>query len=108
MDEKMLEIAFQIISYAGNAKGIAHEAISEAKSGNIEKAKEMVLEAKTEMNGAHKYQTQLIQQEAGGEKVDLSILLIHSQDHLMNAINYQNLAEEIIDLHERIAKLEAK
>lgn len=108
MDEKMLEIAFQIISFAGNAKGIAYEAIREAKSGNIDKAKEMIEEAKTEMHGAHKFQTELIQQEASGEKVDLSILLIHSQDHLMNAMNYQGLAEEIIDLHERLGKLEEK
>ncbi|MGL5244286.1 MAG: PTS lactose/cellobiose transporter subunit IIA, partial [Sarcina sp.] len=82
MDEKMLEISFQIISFAGNARSIATEAIREAKSGNIEKAKEMLKEAKEEMHGAHKFQTELIQKEAGGEKFDIGVLLIHSQDHL--------------------------
>ena len=33
MNEKIFELSFEIIAFAGNAKGIAFEAISKAKSG---------------------------------------------------------------------------
>ena len=36
MDEKMVEIAFQLISHGGNARGMAMEAINAAKQNNIE------------------------------------------------------------------------
>ena len=45
MDEKIIEISFNIIGYAGEGKGLAFEAIKEAKNGNIEKAKELLKEA---------------------------------------------------------------
>ena len=35
MDEKIIEISFNIIAHAGDAKGLAFEAIKEAKKGNI-------------------------------------------------------------------------
>ena len=43
MDEKIIEISFNIIAHAGDAKGIAFEAIREAKAGNIESAKEKIV-----------------------------------------------------------------
>ena len=33
MDEKIIEISFNIIGYAGEGKGLAFEAIKEAKNG---------------------------------------------------------------------------
>ncbi|XAM37011.1 Lichenan-specific phosphotransferase enzyme IIA component [Terrisporobacter petrolearius] len=30
---------------------------------------------------AHKFQIKLIQREASGEKTDMSVMLVHSQDH---------------------------
>ncbi|RDY27311.1 PTS lactose/cellobiose transporter subunit IIA [Romboutsia weinsteinii] len=108
MDEKVFELSFEIIGYAGNAKGIAFEAIEKAKSGDIDGAREMLKESKDESNKAHRCQTELIQQEASGNKVEMSVVLVHAQDHLMNTMNYQMLAESIIDLHEKIVKLENK
>lgn len=104
MDEKIFELSFEIIAFAGNAKGIAFEAISKAKSGEIEEARQMLKESKEEVNKAHRAQTSLIQKEACGEKVEMSVVLIHAQDHLMTTMNYQMLAEEIIDLYERLEK----
>ncbi len=106
MDEKIFELSFEIIGYAGNAKGIAFEAIALAKSGNIEQARELLKESKDELNKAHRCQTELIQQEACGNKTEVSVVLVHAQDHLMNTMNYQMLADEIIDINERLLKLE--
>lgn len=100
MDEKMIEISFGIIGHAGDAKGIAFEAIAEAKKGNIELAHEKLKESKEVMVQAHKFQTELIQREASGEKTDMSVILVHAQDHLMNAMNFQQLAAEFVDLYE--------
>lgn len=108
MDEKIFELSFEIIGYSGNAKGIAFEAISKAKSGNIDEARALLKESKEELNKAHRCQTELIQQEACGNKTDVSVVLVHAQDHLMNTMNYQMLADEIIDIHERLQKLEDK
>ena len=108
MNEKIFELSFEIIGYAGNAKGMAFEAISKAKNGNIEEARALLKESKAEVNKAHKCQTELIQQEALGNKTDVSVVLIHAKDHLMNNMNYQMLADEIIDIHEKLQKLECK
>ncbi|MGL5329923.1 MAG: PTS lactose/cellobiose transporter subunit IIA, partial [Peptostreptococcaceae bacterium] len=98
MDEKMIEISFGIIGFAGDSKGMAYEAIRESKQGNIEKARELIQESKETIQQAHRYQTELIQSEAQGNKTDMSVILVHAQDHLMNAMNFQQLAEEFIDV----------
>ncbi|WP_414043962.1 PTS lactose/cellobiose transporter subunit IIA [Macrococcus sp. EM39E] len=93
------EIAFQIILYGGNGRSSAMEAIQEAKEGNFEEADRLIEEANTELNKAHKFQTELLQNEARGNKNDINIILIHSQDHLMNAITVKDMAQEFIDLY---------
>ena len=102
MDEKMIEISFGIIGFSGDAKGLAFEAIKEAKSGNIDKARECIEKSKESIHKAHKFQTELIQNEANGNKTEISVILIHAQDHLMTAMNFQQLAEEFIDVYERL------
>lgn len=47
---------------------------------------------------AHKIQTALISQDEGCGKIEVNLILIHAQDHLMNAILCQDLAREIISL----------
>ena len=82
--------------------------VSPEDSSRKERYSALLKESKDEVNKAHKCQTQLIQQEASGNKTDVSVVLIHAQDHLMNTMNYQMLADEIIDIHERLHKLENK
>lgn len=93
------EIAFQIILYGGNGRSSAMEAIQEAKEGNFEEADRLIEEANTELNKAHKFQTELLQNEARGNKNEINIILIHSQDHLMNAITVKDMAQEFIELY---------
>lgn len=104
MDDKMTQITFGIICSAGEGRSLAIEAMKYAREGKIEEAKKTLLEAQKTLNDAHHFQTDLIQKEAGGEKFDISVLLIHSQDHLMNAMTVIQLAEEIVVLHEKLQK----
>jgi len=94
------EQIMQIILYSGNAKSTAFEAIQAAKENNFEQANELIEKANVEMSNAHRVQTFLIQSEIRGEKVESSLLLIHAQDHLMNAITFKDLAGEFIALYE--------
>jgi cellobiose PTS system EIIA component len=96
------EVSFQIILNGGNARSLAMEAINAAKTGDFEQAEQKIEEANEEMIKAHRFQTQLIQGEARGETVEIRLLLIHAQDHLMNAITVIDLAKELIELHKKI------
>ena len=42
MNEELMEISFGLIANAGEAKGLAYDALSKAKAGNFEEAKELI------------------------------------------------------------------
>lgn len=102
MDEKLMEIAFGIITYAGESKFAVKEALSMARGGNFVEAREKLEEAKKVLHKAHKFQTQLITKEANGENTQMSVVLVHSQDHLMTTMSYLDVAEELISMYELI------
>lgn len=97
-----MENSFKIILHAGNARSLSMEAIALAKETKYFEAREKIAIAKEELNKAHHEQTALIQGEARGEKTDLSVILIHAQDHLMTAMVVKDLANEFIELYENI------
>ena len=96
------EVVFGLIVNAGNARSKAMNSIRLAKKGKIEEAKENLKLSEEDLNLAHEIQTKLIQGEAAGEKTELSLLMVHTQDHLMNAITVKDLANEIIEIHEKL------
>lgn len=98
------EIILQIIVSGGNARSNAMEAIQLAKEGKIKKAKEAIAKANEELSEAHSVQTQLIQEEAQGNSKEVTLLMVHAQDHLMNAITVKDLAQEFVDMYERFLK----
>lgn len=104
--EEMQMLSFSIILHAGNARSCAMEAISLAKGYDFPAAREKLEEAEREFVEAHRLQTKLLQAEASGEKNEISIILIHAQDHLMTSMTLKDLANEIIDMYERIQTLE--
>lgn len=95
-------IIFQIITHSGDAKSLLFEAIQLAKTGDKVGAEEKIAEAEERLSLAHKEQTTLIQTEAQGTKTEVSLLLIHAQDHLMNAIMFKDLAKEFVELYSRL------
>jgi len=97
--DKMTEIAFQIILFAGNGRSCAMEAIQEAKEGNFEQADQLLAESSAELGKAHGFQTKLLQEEASGNGNSVNVILVHSQDHLMTAMTVRDLAVEIIEIY---------
>ncbi len=51
---------------------------------------------------AHHSQTGLLTQEAQGNHMTVTLLTVHSQDHLMTSIAFTDLAKEIIDVYRRL------
>jgi PTS system cellobiose-specific IIA component len=96
------EIVCQIIVNGGNARSLAMEAVAEAKKGDFEGARDSLSKVEDELANAHKIQTELIQNEAAGVKSEVSLLMVHAQDHLMNAITVKDMSKEIVDIYERM------
>ncbi|MGN1275719.1 MAG: PTS lactose/cellobiose transporter subunit IIA [Floccifex sp.] len=98
-----LELAcFQLISNVGLAKSCYVEAIREAKNGNFEAAKEKIKEGDQHYVQGHTSHASLIQQEASGNPVQTTLLLVHSEDQLMSAETIKLMAEELIDCYKKI------
>lgn len=106
--EKMELVVFEIVNSAGTAKGLAYEALREAENGNFEEAEKLLKEADEALLSAHNVQTEIIQAEVSGEAITPSVLFVHSQDHLMTAIEAKTLIEGMIRMYRRIDELEKK
>ena len=100
MDIEM--VAMGLIGHAGESKSYSFQALREAKTGNFTEADNYIKQANEEMLKAHEIQTDLITKEAGGEKIDLGLIMIHAQDHLMNAMLASELIDELIELHRKL------
>ncbi|WP_099302826.1 PTS lactose/cellobiose transporter subunit IIA [Bacillus sp. Marseille-P3800] len=104
MTKTLEEISFTLILHSGNARSFAMEAIQAAKKGAFEQAAEKLKEADAAFVTAHHGQTELLQQEAQGNGVTPSILLIHAQDHLMTSMTVKEMAVEMVELYQRLPK----
>ncbi len=99
-DNNQLELAsMTIIANSGDSRSFAFQALEEAKQGNFEEADRLMKESAKSGNLAHKAQTDLLIAEANGEKVEINVLLIHSQDHLMTSMLASELIREMIEMY---------
>ncbi|ALB44201.1 MULTISPECIES: PTS lactose/cellobiose transporter subunit IIA [Clostridium] len=101
-----LELAIMnIIINAGDCKNHAYMALNNVNEGNYEEAEKEMQLANDALAKAHEGQTMFLHKEANGEKVDISVLFVHAQDHLMTAITEKNLIEQIMELRKIINTL---
>ncbi|WP_338970162.1 PTS lactose/cellobiose transporter subunit IIA [Spiroplasma endosymbiont of Labia minor] len=98
------EISFQIIAYAGEAKGLAISAIGEAKKNNFEEAQNLLKKADESMIIAEKTHMDIISAEAAGETIDFKVLFMHAEDQLLTTQSIMLLAKEFIDLYKLVLK----
>lgn len=99
-----LQAVMGLILNGGNAKSSAFEAINAAKTGDFTTADAKLAEAYKFLVDAHNAQTGMLTAEANGEHANVSLLMVHSQDHIMTAITFRDLAGEIVDLYKRLAQ----
>ncbi|WP_044477913.1 PTS lactose/cellobiose transporter subunit IIA [Paenibacillus antibioticophila] len=98
----------QIIANSGEARSKSLKASRAARGGDFEQAEEFLKQAKENLTAAHKVQTQLLQAEGRGEKSEITVLLIHAQDHLMNAITVKELVSEMVEESKKRVELEER
>ena len=101
-ENEINQVAMVLIANSGDARSKFMEAIALAKDLYFDQAQDKFDEGKASLRLAHQAQTDLLTQEAGGERVALSLLLLHAQDHLMNAMTVRDFAQELIDLYQRL------
>lgn len=99
------QVVMELIINSGDARAFAHEALEKAKEGKYEEADELMEKANDVIDQTHNLQTSLLQKEAAGDKVEISILFVHAQDHLMTSITEKNLIEELIEMRKIINSL---
>lgn len=92
-------IAMTLVGNAGEGRSLAFEALNEAKKGNFEKAEQLLKESQKRTLAAHEIQTQLICNEADGNKTEMSLLMVHAQDHLMTSMLARELITELIEIY---------
>lgn len=89
----------EMISSAGESKAKAFEALKKAKSKDFEGARALLKEARELDLEAHKIQTKLITAEMSNdisERPELSLLMVHAQDHYMTSQLARDLIETLI------------
>lgn len=96
------QIAFNIIMYAGNARAKAYDAVAEAKKGDFNGAYSLIKESGDEIIKAHNIQNSIITREANGDHFEITLLMVHAEDHLMSAISAKDYASEMIELYKRL------
>lgn len=94
-----------IIINAGDCKNHAYMALNNVNEGKYEEADNELQLANAALAKAHDGQTMFLHKEANGEKIDMSVLFVHAQDHLMTAISEKNLIEQIIELRKVVNTL---
>lgn len=101
MDELEMK-SFEIIASVGSAKSSYVEAIRLASMGQYEEAKEKIDEGNDIFVQGHLAHASLIQKEAAGDKVYVTLLLTHAEDQLMSAEVIKLMALEMIKLYEKV------
>lgn len=93
------EVVMKLIVPAGEAKAHAIEAIAAARAGEFDRADELMGEADRAIVEAHEHQSDEIRRILNGGASDgVSLIMVHGQDHLMNAITTIDLAKQITAL----------
>ncbi|MGT2799959.1 PTS lactose/cellobiose transporter subunit IIA [Streptococcus marmotae] len=108
MDEKYLATIMDIIMHSGEARGYYLQAISVAQEGKIEEALELAKLGKGELVLAHNAQTDMMVKESVGEYTTFSLLLIHSQDHLMTTLTIKDLFGAFLEIGKKLTYLGGK
>lgn len=99
--EEMSKKGLEIVAYAGEARYYYMEALTNAKLKKFIKAKDLIKKGEESLHKAHSSQTKMLQEEAKGNYGDISMIMLHAQDHLMTTILLKDLMETLIDIYKK-------
>lgn len=90
-----------IIVNAGEARSLCMSALQNARNGDFSAAQALLADSDHYTKAAHRIQTQLIGEDEGQGKLPMTLIMVHAQDHLMNAILARELINEMVILYQR-------
>ncbi|CAM3930204.1 N,N'-diacetylchitobiose-specific phosphotransferase enzyme IIA component [Vibrio aerogenes CECT 7868] len=96
------EAVMGIIVNAGQSRSLCFEALSCAKAGNFAQAETLLEQANEFAKEAHLVQTKLIEEDEGTGKTQMTLVMVHAQDHLMTSILAKELITELISVYKRL------
>lgn len=110
MDEnqKVYELVFNIIVHAGESRSLSSEAMDAAELYKFDDAESLLKKANDEFIKCHEIQTNMLTEEANGEKNKINIILVHAQDHLTMATMAMENAKRWIKLNKKLQKMEGE
>ena len=108
MDDEKYFPAFQLIEHAGDAESDFMLCMEKAQEEDYAAAQEEYDKGCAALKEAHQLQTDMMQNEANGEPVDINVIMVHAQDHLAMAILLKNQAAQIMALCKKITALTEK
>lgn len=104
--EDLESTIMELLVHAGSARSQALTALQLARKGDFAGAEQAMEESHEFVKHAHKIQTRLIGLDEGSGKLPVNLIIVHSQDHLMNAMVIQDLAGDMIELYRRLPPLD--
>ncbi|MBZ6003151.1 PTS cellobiose transporter subunit IIA [Leuconostoc gelidum subsp. aenigmaticum] len=104
--EEIQVIAFEIILHSGNSRTNIHEAFEAMRRKDFKLSDQKLKDSNAELLLAHKAQTNLLQTYAAGTKIDMEIILVHAQDHLMTTMTLREMAIEMQNLYREVKNIE--
>ena len=107
-NEQIYELAFNIIVHAGESRTLSSQAMDAAEDYDFEKAEKLLEKANEEFLACHEVQTGMLTKESNGEKNEVNVILIHSQDHLTMATMAMDNARRWIKINKKLQNLEEK
>ncbi len=96
MSEDFDSVVMELVVNAGDGRSLAIQAIREARAGKFQEAQQLIDQCQEALIRCHESQTELIQSELQGNPIPMSLLMVHAQDHIMNAMTVKDLAAEIV------------
>lgn len=106
--EEIQRIAFTIILYSGNARTTVHESFKDMRESKYEEAREKLESSNDSLVEAHKVQTDLLKKYANGININMEIIMVHAQDHLMTTMTLREVALEMLVLYEKVGEINEK
>ena len=96
------ELVMELLINAGQARSDAMEAIRCAGQKDWQGATKLMASSESACLQAHKIQTALISQDEGCGKIEVNLILIHAQDHLMTTMTLREVALEMLELYKKL------
>lgn len=97
-----------IIMNGGQARSAAMAAIKAAKARDFAAAATCMSNARVAVKNAQVAHNSLLSAEARGDGADFSVLLVHAENHLSNALTIIDMADQFVETYRELAALEKR